>query len=77
MTITIEEYMEYNFGDEWRKCLAEGKCWIIQNTHFNPADGQGLDLWCLAHDHRFNIPATTWDVSTPKVCPCGSKNKLN
>jgi len=72
------EYMEAMFGEEWRKCVREGRCWIIQNTIFNPFDGQGLNLICQVHEEEFNIPVKRgeWNVPIPSICPKGEKNKL-
>ena len=66
-------------GEEWRKCLADGRCWITQNTYFNPYDGRGLDLICLVHDFTMNIPVEYGqrEVERPSVCPKGQKAKLN
>ena len=50
------EHMEEGHGDRWRNCIKEGKCWIIQDTIFNPYDGKGLDLICLVHNQKMNIP---------------------
>lgn len=71
------QYMEETFGDEWRACVREGRCWIVQDTLFNPYDGQGLDLRCLVHDARFNVPTErgVWDVVAPTVCPGCAKSR--
>ena len=73
------KYMEAQFEDEWRECVAAGRCWIVQDKVFNPYDGQGLDLCCLVHDHTFNVPvdAAQFIVQWPVVCPAGAKAKLN
>ena len=73
------EYMEQKFGDKWRDRVKAGRCWLVQDTIFNPFDGRGLDVKCLVHDCCFNVPTEigNWNIEYPQVCPQGQKNKLD
>lgn len=63
---------------ELRKCREQGRCYIIQDTIYNPYDKQGMDLLCRIHDCKFKLKTEhgDWGPEIPQLCPKGEKNKL-